>query len=108
MEIKQENASALKDSLFTRIESAVGADNVAWINVGEYGFSRTLQFTVRGREYIVYWSWNESTLEINGEVEVRFNSVKKSGTWPNEFKTNLQFSLNGVITAIIPVEAYRE
>ena len=57
------------------------------------------------------------TLYINNTVQIPFYYFEESWTWPNGFKTNLQFYDNkkesgflakGNIVCILPIEKYPE
>ena len=70
------------------------------------GFDRDIKFIVRKIEYRIQWWINLCYLFI-GEVQIPFHYIEISGTWPNLFKTNIQFSgLDGNKVAIIPAEEY--
>ncbi|MFD1450868.1 hypothetical protein [Oceanobacillus sojae] len=108
MEIKQENASALKDLLYQTIKDAPKVINAEWINENEHGFTRTLSFTVNNKKYIIDWMWNESSLHFDGDSLFMFDKVEVSSSYPNGYRTNLQFYLHGRIIAVIPLEKYGE
>ncbi len=106
IEIKQKNAKELKDELYNTIKNAPNVTEVEWINKGEYGFSRTLSFVIRDRKYKIERMWNLSKLIFEDGSVVLFDKCRVSGTWPNRFKTNLQFYLDKGPIAIIPIEEY--
>ncbi len=64
---------------------------------------RYREFTVRGVEYRIQWWVNICYLYI-GEVKIPFYKVEVSGTWPNNFKLNLQFSYMRAVCVILPLE----
>lgn len=106
IEVKQENASKLKDELYNTISNAPNVRGVEWINKDKNGFSRELSFKVNGKTYKIIWMWNESSLFFDDDSMFRFNKCIISGTWPNRYKTNLQFYLDKRPIAIIPIEEY--
>lgn len=100
-----ENASEIKEKFFNQLSECTHLKDVKWIDEDRYGFSRTVSFNARGNTYKIIWFWNESILSINDEIQIRFNDIEISNTWPNNFKTNIHFSLNGNIVAVLPIEA---
>lgn len=106
IEIKQENAKELKYELYNTIKNAPNVTEVEWINLDKHGFSRTLSFTIRDRKYKIVWMWNYSELFFEDNSMVLFDKCFVSGTWPNQYKTNLQFYLDKRPIAIIPIEEY--
>ena len=46
------------------------------------------------------------TLTTDGGLDVIFDDVEYSGTWPNQFKSNLQFKARGVVVAVLGIEKY--
>ena len=78
-------------------------------------FCRDFYFTVFGIEYRIEWYCNIMYLYINNTVQIPFYYFEESGTWPNRFKTNLQFYDNkkesgflvkGNVVCILPIEKY--
>ena len=59
-----------------------------------------------GATYNIEWWSNISYLLLPNDMVIPFSSVEVSGTWPNEYKNNLQFYHNGEICAILPIEHY--
>jgi|SRR5690606_1803407 len=106
IEVKQENASKLKEQLYNTVKNAPNVSYVQWVVADKYGFSRTLMFTANKKTYTIRWSWNESELYFDKDSLLHFDTCKVSGTYPNNYKTNLQFYLNGRIVAVIPLEKY--
>ncbi|WP_393965778.1 hypothetical protein [Exiguobacterium sp. S22-S28] len=99
-----------QEQLETLLVNAPNVTGVAWINENKYGFSRECEFHVRGMRYAIRWFTNICYLII-GEAEVLFEELKVTGTWPNSFKTNLNFYQDRYdgepgIVAIIPIEEY--
>lgn len=99
-----------REQLETLLVNAPNVTGVAWINKEKYGFSRECEFHVRGARYEVRWFTNTCYLKI-GEAEICFDQIKVTGTWPNNFKTNLQFYQDRYndepsVVAIIPIEEY--
>lgn len=88
------------------LTTAPNVKSVQWICKSNYGFSRDLEFYVHGKKYVIEWWVNGSYLYFNEGAMFSFDNVKVSGTWPNRFKTNLQFYQDGKVVAIIPLEQY--
>ncbi|GAA0348210.1 hypothetical protein GCM10008931_44370 [Oceanobacillus oncorhynchi subsp. oncorhynchi] len=105
MEIKQENASELKELLYNTIKNAPNVSYAEWIDSDDYGYSNRLEFIVKNKSYIIVWYWNESKLYFQNGLFC-FDKVEVSGTWPNDYKNNLQFYLNGRVVGVIPLEEY--
>lgn len=106
MEIIKENASALRDLQFQIIQDAPNVTNVLWTHFDNNGYSRTISFEVNDSVFEIDWSWNESKLYFDHGSFLRFNKCQVEGTWPNGYKTNLQFYLNKEVVAVIPIESY--
>lgn len=106
IKIEQKNAEKLREDLFHTLKSAPNVTNVNWINKDKYEYSRDLEFMVSNTNYRIKWFWNESQLFFNGNCMVRFDRCELSGTWPNKYKYNLQFYLNGEVIAVVPVGEY--
>jgi len=77
-------------------------------------FDREHEFSVRGVRYKIEWWTNICYLYID-EVIIPFGFMELSGTWPNRFKTNIQFmdrAPRGVFdlpekVCIIPLEEWK-
>ena len=69
---------------------------------------RTFKFTVKltGCEYKIIWWINCSWIYTQCGMQNIFESVKISSTWPNRFKTNLQFKNKNEFCIAIPIEEY--
>jgi hypothetical protein len=78
-----------------------------WVSQDESGFSRQYKFVVRGVEYIIE-CWANMGYLLCGELKIPFHTFEFNGTWPNNFKNNLQFHYFGKVCAILPVEEYPE
>ncbi|MGX8177468.1 hypothetical protein ACWS7L_08230 [Exiguobacterium artemiae] len=99
-----------QQQLVTLLVNAPNVTGFEWINTNDFGFSRECEFHVRGARYEVRWYSNTCYLKI-GEAEICFDQLEVAGTWPNNFKTNLQFYQKRYdeepsIVAIIPIEEY--
>lgn len=70
-------------------------------------FSRVRKFKTLDQEYKIIWHCNICYLH-SGNMQISFNTVKLSNTWPNRSKMNLQFYLNGNETpvCIVKIEDY--
>lgn len=97
-----------KDVLKNVLAFAPNVTDVEWINFDTNGFSRTIQFKANEITYKIEWWSNISYLQTNSGLVVPFENVEVSGTWPNRYKTNLQFYNKGVTVAILPLEKYKE
>lgn len=60
---------------------------------------------MRGGRYEVEWYVNVSYLYV-GELQIRFDDLFITGTWPNNFKNNIHFISCGEIVAILPITEY--
>ena len=96
-----------KEKLESALESIPLISNIEWIYKEKGGWSRKIQFTVRNRTYKIVWFTNVSTLYINDEIAIPFDSLAYNGFYPNDFKNNLIFSLNGNSVLYMPVEEYK-
>lgn len=69
---------------------------------------RAFEFTVKltGKKYKITWWVNICYLTTECGLYMPFNSVEISGTWPNHFKNNLQFTYHKDKCAIVPIEEY--
>lgn len=95
-----------KDDLETLLNNAPNVTDVEWINLTNCGYSRLIQFVVKGIIYRIEWWTNVSYLQTQEGLVIPFESIKISGTWPNRYKTNLQFYAKGEVAAILPLEEY--
>ena len=96
-----------KDKLEQTLKNTPNIKDFKWINTDEFGFSRTCEFVIRGVHYKILWYTNLCTLYI-GEFELLFDEIRVDGCYPNGFKTNMTFTLNGFTTGNIPIEEYKE
>lgn len=70
--------------------------------------NRNRSFVIDQVFYTIEWWVNVCYLYSNG-LKVVFYDVEQSGTWPNTYKTNLQFKdEHGSTMAIIGIEKYNE
>jgi len=85
----------LKHKNIERIECQKG--------IGDEYFERKRKFVIAGETYQITWYRNTSYLE-HRNLTIPFDSVKQSGTWPNNKKTNLQFYNSKLETCcILPI-----
>jgi len=68
---------------------------------------RDLKFKVKDDEYFITWFKNTMTLETKQGLQVFFNKVTHSNTYPNRHKRNLQFYNNDGVCAVIGLELYK-
>lgn len=76
----------------------------------DYNLNRTIHFQVGGQNYKIIWFHNMSTLYVDENTQVMFNSVVCRNTWPVEAskksKQQLQFEQNGEKVCILITERY--
>lgn len=65
---------------------------------------RDLKFKIKGDKYFITWFKNTMTLETEQGLQVMFNKVTHSSTWPNRYKRNLQFYNGDGVCAVIGLE----
>lgn len=92
--------------LFETLINAPNVTDVEWIDHYKSGYSRTLKFIVENTTYRIEWWKNVSYLNTANDLQIPFEYVEVSGTWPNGYKTNLQFYRDGEVVAILPLEEY--
>ena len=71
-------------------------------------FNRIRFFTIKKSPVLLYkieW-WKNICYLSACNLKIPFDSVKQSGTWPNRYKLNLQFSYNNKTCCILPIESY--
>ena len=70
---------------------------------------REFEFTIKltGNSYKITWWVNICYLTTSCGLYMPFDTVEISGTWPNHFKNNLQFTYKKDKCAILPVEMYQ-
>lgn len=95
-----------KDKLEGYLNSITLISNVEWVNSDKYGFSRELQFTIRGNTYKIIWWANYSKLIINNELSLIFDELDCNGFHANGFKVSLVFMYEGQYRLWIPIEEY--
>lgn len=64
-------------------------------------FTRSWEIICFESKITIIWFANIGTIKIN-DIEIKFDDLEISGTWPNKFNMNLQFSLRGNPSCIIP------
>ena len=69
--------------------------------------NRSFKFIAFDKTYLIEWWKNLCYLYID-DVQIPFEQVKITGTWPNRYKNNLQFYYNGEVCAILPIEKYND
>lgn len=84
----------------------MGLDDFGELNE-DLGLNRDLGFSHNGEEFNIEWFANMMTLSHKSGINVMFDKVEHSGTWPNHFKRNLQFKANGNVVAVIGIEPYK-
>ena len=84
-----------------------GIANLTRSKTGDELFDRVLEFDIGGQHYRIVWHVNAMSVFI-GNAEVHCNGLSVDGCWPNKYKTNLNFSVNGQTALIIPLEAYED
>ena len=87
----------------------VGVDDGLLVGV-TFDEIRKFEFTVKltGKKYKIEWWVNICYLTTECGLYMSFSSVEISGTWPNHFKNNLQFTYGKDKRAIITVEVYEK
>lgn len=87
--------------------------NAEILNDGEFGelnadldLVRTVKFKINGHSMSITWFKNMSTLQCPSGVSVMFTDMEYAGTWPNNFKKNIQFRAEGSCVAFIGIERY--
>jgi len=86
-----------KEMMFSVLE--VAGTNPRWIEAGDSGFSRTIEFdTPTGTCWIEWWS-NLAYLHVGARygVDITFHRVEANTTWPN-YLTCLRF-INDQVTS---------
>jgi len=86
-----------------------GVDNLKRYSSNNELFSRWFSFSVNENSYKICWYHNLITLYLNSDCLLIFNYVIYSGTWPNEYKWNLQFYIeeSKCPVFIIPIEKWK-
>ena len=69
-------------------------------------FIRDIKFIHNNQEFYITWYKNQMTLSHGCGIDVMFETVEYSGTWPNGFKKNLQFRARDQVVAVIGLEKY--
>lgn len=76
----------------------------------DYNLNRTIHFQAGGQNYKIIWFHNMSTLYVDENTQVMFNSVVCRNTWPVEASTKsknqLQFICNNDKVCILITERY--
>jgi hypothetical protein len=69
-------------------------------------FNRNIDFEIEGSIYSIEWWGNICYLHCQG-LKMPFTNVEQLGTWPNNYKVNLQFYYTNKDTcAVIGIEKY--
>jgi len=69
-------------------------------------FIRRVGFGFNGSTYSILWFKNLMTLTTGSGLDVIFDDIEYSGTWPNRFLRNLQFLAGGNVVAVLGIEEY--
>lgn len=67
---------------------------------------RVVEFEHDCQFFSILWFKNMMTLNCPSGIKVMFDEIEHSGTWPNEFKRNLQFKVKGNVVAVLGLEKY--
>ena len=68
---------------------------------------RKLRFFTGGTEYTIVWFHNMMTLHTwKSTQQTMFTRIEHSGTWPNNFKRNLQMYYDKHCVCVIGLEKY--
>lgn len=68
-----------------------------WINIDEYGFTRTLRVTTKNKfSFIIVWYSNLLTIHINDYTQIWANDIWLDSCMPNGSKLDLRCSYKGV------------
>lgn len=89
------------------LESVMGHPRIKLLPISEEGgkLCRDRSFIIGDELYSIEWWINVSYLRKGGLLVV-FDNVKRSHTWPNRAKLNLQFYYNDKVVAVIELEPY--
>lgn len=72
-----------------------------------YNLIRNLHFKVGRVEYYINWFHNLMKIYTVGTTSFTvFTQIEHSGTWPNNFKRNLQMYYNNDCVCVIGLEKY--
>ena len=71
-------------------------------------FNRKIPFSLdlTKARYHILWYANIAYLYAEGDMQIPFDDLKITGSWPNGYKTSLQFYYNGQVCCILPIEEY--
>ena len=94
--------------------SVLKSAGVEVLNEDEFGrldedlnLVRDLRFCVDDSEYSIVWFNNMMTLHTwNSTQQTMFTRIEHSGTWPNNFKRNLQMYYKDDCVCVIGLERY--
>jgi len=68
-------------------------------------FERNILFTVLGKNYEIEW-WRNISYLFYDDLQIPFERVTRSNSWPNGAKMNLQFySERGNVNCILKIES---
>lgn len=96
-----------KESLVTVIKStgSVIKNEDEFFGLEGSEFTRVLKFIFNGMEYKILWYFNLMHLYMPlSNIEVIFDSIENSHTWPNRHFVNLQMYRNNDVVCVIPIE----
>jgi len=102
------NANDTK-TLDTLLEFLVQYSDAKLVRVDEYGFSRTIGFTILGRYYEIIWYLNLCTIYVGGvdgrPLQSKFDAISTNVCYPvlHGGNDNLVFSRNGVEMVNLPL-----
>lgn len=90
------------------LEKVLQHKNITIIPIDEKEgeLNRMRSFVVNSQFYTIEW-WKNVCYLYSGGLMIVFCNAVQSGTWPNTFKTNLQFqNEHGTTMAVIGIERY--
>lgn len=61
---------------------------------------------LNGTDYKITWYCNISYLSDREGLTIPFDQLSITGTWPNQYKNNLQLYYKGNVCCILPLEEY--
>lgn len=91
--LKAANATLLNEETFGELD-------------GEANLVRNIDFNIAHKHFNILWFKKLMRLSSQCGMSIMFDNVEYSGTWPNNFKKNLQFYRNGDTIAVIGIERY--
>jgi hypothetical protein len=108
---KQDGGEAMSESIILeklqkKLNSVCSYNIITDLKNDEEMF-RLFSFKINGKDYLIEWWCNVCYLKFD-DIQVPFDDIEFSGTWPNEFKTNLQLYYNGVTSFVLGITKYDE